>query len=237
MAALEGQRLVAELFPDSGSEPDFEGFHASELAGKLSGRDDIGSEVVTESDDDEGVTGRLNDVAAAAAYRTNHNLPDFIHSHCELIHASGSSAYEIFEGLLAGYVGSKVRPGRPVGDSPALRLQQRNDHTLQPTHGTDSKGKGLIRDCAVYSKTPLAGSSKGARHRSSYECGECKKALCIYPCFKRFHTLIIKRQNAQMLSTVCRKFRLNPESKKHVPQYNAPKALDISSLKFYPRTP
>ena len=30
MAALEGQRLVVELFPDSGSEPDFEGFHASE---------------------------------------------------------------------------------------------------------------------------------------------------------------------------------------------------------------
>ena len=28
MAALEGQRLVAELFPDFGSEPDFEGFHA-----------------------------------------------------------------------------------------------------------------------------------------------------------------------------------------------------------------
>ena len=26
MAALEGQRLDAELFPDSGSEPDFEGF-------------------------------------------------------------------------------------------------------------------------------------------------------------------------------------------------------------------
>ena len=37
MAALEGQRLVAELFPDSGSEPDFEGLHASELAGNLSG--------------------------------------------------------------------------------------------------------------------------------------------------------------------------------------------------------
>ena len=32
MAALEGQHLVAQLFPDSGSEPDFEGFHASELA-------------------------------------------------------------------------------------------------------------------------------------------------------------------------------------------------------------
>ena len=64
---MKGQRLVAELFPYSGSEPDFEGFHASEPAGNLSGRDDSGSEAVTESDDDEGVTGRLSDAAAAGA--------------------------------------------------------------------------------------------------------------------------------------------------------------------------
>ena len=49
MAALEGQRLLAELFPDSGSEPDFEGFHASEPAGNLSDGDDSGSEAITES--------------------------------------------------------------------------------------------------------------------------------------------------------------------------------------------
>ena len=60
MAALEGQRLVAELFPDSRSEPDFEGFHVSEPAGNLSGGDDSGSEAVTESDDDEGMTGHLS---------------------------------------------------------------------------------------------------------------------------------------------------------------------------------
>ena len=42
------------------------------------------------------MTGRLSDAAAAAAYRTNLNLPDFIHPHGSLIHASGSSAYEIF---------------------------------------------------------------------------------------------------------------------------------------------
>ena len=70
------RNLDAELFPDSGSEPKFEGFHASEPAGNLSGRDDSGSEAVTESDDGEGVTGRLSDAAAAAAYRTNSNLPD-----------------------------------------------------------------------------------------------------------------------------------------------------------------
>ena len=194
MAAHEGQCLVAELFPDSGSEPDFQGFHASEPAGNLSGGDDSGSEAVTESDDDEGITDRLSDVAAATAYRTNPNLPDFIHQHGPLIHASGSSAYEILEGLLDGYVGSNVLPGRHVGDSLALRLQGRNDHTLQQIPGTDSKGKGLIRDCAVCFNTPLAGSSKGAPHRSSYECGECKKALCIYPCFKRFHTLTVYKE-------------------------------------------
>ena len=44
----------------------------------------------------EGVTGRVSDAVAAAAYRTNPNLPDFIHPHGPLIHASGASAYEIF---------------------------------------------------------------------------------------------------------------------------------------------
>ena len=66
--------LDAELFLDSGSELNFEGFHASEPAENLSGEDNSGSEAVTELDDDEGVTGRLSDVAAA--YRTNPNLPD-----------------------------------------------------------------------------------------------------------------------------------------------------------------
>ena len=77
MAAFEGQRLVAELFPDSGSEPDFEGFHASQPAGNLSGGDDSGSTAVTESDDDEGVTGRLSDAEAAAAHLVKPNLPDY----------------------------------------------------------------------------------------------------------------------------------------------------------------
>ena len=68
MTALEGQGLIAELFPDSGCEPDFKGFHASELAGDLSGGDDSGSEAVTESDDDDdGVMGHLSHAVAAAA--------------------------------------------------------------------------------------------------------------------------------------------------------------------------
>ena len=70
MAALEGQRLVAELFPDSGSEQNFEGFHANEPAGNFSGGDDSGSEAITELDDDEGVSGHPSDAAAVATYRT-----------------------------------------------------------------------------------------------------------------------------------------------------------------------
>ena len=76
MAALEGQHLVAGLFPDSRSEPNFEGFHASEPAGNLSGGDDSESKAVTESDDDKGATGHPSDAAAVAAYRTNPNLLD-----------------------------------------------------------------------------------------------------------------------------------------------------------------
>ena len=75
IAALEAQRLVVELFPDSRSEPDFEGVHVSEPAGNLSGGDDSGSEAVTESDDDEGAQGHPSDRAAAAAYRANPNRP------------------------------------------------------------------------------------------------------------------------------------------------------------------
>ena len=67
------RNLDAELFPDSGSEPNIEGFHANEPAANLNGGDDSGSEVVTESDDDE-VVSRPSD--AAAAYQTNPNLPD-----------------------------------------------------------------------------------------------------------------------------------------------------------------
>ena len=46
-----------------GFEPNF---HVSEPAGKLSGGDDSESEAVTESDDDEGMTGSLSDAAIAA---------------------------------------------------------------------------------------------------------------------------------------------------------------------------
>ena len=62
MASDEGE---LEFDEDEMAVLDFEGFHASEPAGNLSGENDSGSEA-----------GRLSDAAAAAAYRTNPNLPD-----------------------------------------------------------------------------------------------------------------------------------------------------------------
>ena len=87
---------MRNCFHDSEPEPNFKGFHVSEPAGNLSGGDDSGSEAVTESDDDEGVTGHLSDAATVTAYRTNPNLQIMVRPHGPLIHASGSSAYEIF---------------------------------------------------------------------------------------------------------------------------------------------
>ena len=54
-----------EFDEDEMAALDFEGFHASEPAENLSGRNDSGSEA-----------GHLSDAAAAAAYRTNPYLPD-----------------------------------------------------------------------------------------------------------------------------------------------------------------
>ena len=78
--------------------------------------------------------------------------------HGPLIHASGSSAYEIFCSLFAD-------------ELLALLMEETNRGYDQ----TVAALGGLTTLC----------------HRSSYACGECNKALCNYPCFKRFHTLTV----------------------------------------------
>ena len=65
------------------------------------------------------MTDRLSDAAAATAYRTNPNLPDFIHPHGPLIHASGFSAYEFFCSLF---------PDEPL----ALMVEETNRYYDQP---------------------------------------------------------------------------------------------------------
>ena len=92
---LERQRLVDDLFADSGSEPDFEGFPASERVESSHIEDNSALEADAESHD-KIQTCVLDDADAAAAYQTYPNLPVFDQAHGPLMHGSDSSAYEIF---------------------------------------------------------------------------------------------------------------------------------------------
>ena len=121
-------------------------------------------------------------------------------SHGPLIHASGSSAYDIFCSLFPRWAACLVGGG--------------NQQVLWP-------------DCYC---TRWA-TWTTFHHRSSYECGECKKALCIYPGFKtvshadrvqgRIHECF--PQSAASTGWI-RSPRSISSSK------TRPKALDISSL-------
>ena len=72
-------------------------------------------------------------------------------------------------------------------------------------------------------------------HRSSYACGECKKALCIYPCFKRFHTLTVyKAECTDALHSLPQVPVGSGGPRRTSSSKTRPKALDISSLEFYP---
>ena len=66
--------MIDDLFADTGSVPDFEGFPASEQVESSNREDDSASEADTASHD-EIQTGGLDDADAAAAYQTDPNLP------------------------------------------------------------------------------------------------------------------------------------------------------------------
>ena len=72
--------MIDDLFADCGSEPDFERFPASERVESSNSEDNSASEADAESDD-EIQTGGLDDVDAAAAHQTDHNLPVFDQAH------------------------------------------------------------------------------------------------------------------------------------------------------------
>ena len=72
--------MIDDLFADSGSEPDFEGFPASEQVESSNSEDDSASEADEESDD-EIQTGGLDDGDAAAALQNDPNLPVFNEVH------------------------------------------------------------------------------------------------------------------------------------------------------------
>ena len=64
----------------SGSDPDFEGFPASEQVESSNSEDDSASEAGAELDDETQTDG-LDDVDAAAALQTDPNLPVFDEAH------------------------------------------------------------------------------------------------------------------------------------------------------------
>ena len=70
---IERQRLIDDLFADTRSVPDFEGFPASEWIESYNNEDNSALEAVTESHG-EIQTGGLDDADAAAAYQTDPNL-------------------------------------------------------------------------------------------------------------------------------------------------------------------
>ena len=65
--------MIDDLFANTGSVPDFEGFPASERVESSNSEDNSASEADTELHD-EIQTGGLDDEDATAAYQTGHNL-------------------------------------------------------------------------------------------------------------------------------------------------------------------
>ena len=74
-------------------------------------------------------------------------------------------------------------------DNPPSRLTER--HFVRRNPAQTNAGRQSWQECVVCSSRPTqdqpAGSAK--RHRIQFWCPECKKALCPFPCFERFHTL------------------------------------------------
>ena len=71
---IERQRLIDDLFADTESVPNFEGYPASERVESSNSEDNSASEADTESHD-EIQTGVVDNADAAAAYQTDPNLP------------------------------------------------------------------------------------------------------------------------------------------------------------------
>lgn len=71
----------------------------------------------------------------------------------------------------------------PTVDNP-LRLTER--HFPTPIPQTQAQGTRTQRRCHVCSNTTL---KIRKRKDTRYMCKDCKVALCVYPCFQRFHTV------------------------------------------------
>ena len=79
----------------------------------------------------------------------------------------------IIAGLLSGYLREVRRPGRLASLPAPLQIVEQQ-HSLRPIAG---KHKRNVGDCIVYS------DRNKKRCRFMHECRQCRKPICVYPCF------------------------------------------------------
>ena len=93
-------------------------------------------------------------------------------------------------GLITGLTASYFRPvkriGRPIALAAEDRLSEHN-HKLVPIPGWNCKFESNSEDCKVCSDK---GQVAGQRHRTTARCNKCPVAMCAYPCFDWYHTLL-----------------------------------------------
>lgn len=97
------------------------------------------------------------------------------------------SIYDFRLKVVGGLIENYKRPSAPkrikvTGETP-LRLTERHFPIVIPQ--TATKGRSQRR-CYVCSHTSLIARK---RKDTTFMCEECDKALCVYPCFKNYHTL------------------------------------------------
>lgn len=80
---------------------------------------------------------------------------------------------------------SSSRGGRPSSQESPLRLTQR--HFPEPVPQTVGKGSRSQRQCHVCKHTKKRESK---RKDTRFYCKDCNVALCVYPCFMEYHTLL-----------------------------------------------
>ena len=90
---------------------------------------------------------------------------------------------KIVHGMLQNYrKATPNRGGRQVRDRPDRIIGR--DHFIGVNQTLLPNGKRSKPDCVVCS------DRKHKRHQTQYICKKCDRAMCTYPCFERWHSLV-----------------------------------------------
>ena len=93
---------------------------------------------------------------------------------------------DLITGLTAGYSQQVRRIGRLIPPAAEDRLCE-HEHKLVPIPGWNCKFEPNSEACKVCSDK---GQITGRRHRTTTKCNKCQVAMCVYPCFDLYHTLL-----------------------------------------------